>query len=118
MKAEEIREILYNIPFDKSKFGSYENHIRDEYKFHVRFDMSGLGFESIKVNQNILLLFAEYGLFEGFDILHLGFYKGIVTLHYRYDLRDLNNNFIHEINLSGYTTCEIIAEIFKINRFF
>ena len=117
MKAEQIREILYNTPFDELKFGKHENHQRLGKKFHIRFDMSGFDHEgklgATEINTNILLLFARYGIFDGFEFLVLKFYKGTPIIYYSFDRDD--TTYVEQ-GLSGYTTCEIIERIYQLKK--
>lgn len=112
MKANEIREYLENIPFDELKFGPYENHQRLGKKFHLRFEMSGFDekkITSIEINNNILLLFAKFGIYKNCDYLFISFHKGTPYIHFK-KINELEHNLID--SLSGYTTCEIIEQIF------
>ena len=117
MKAEQIREILYNTSFDELKFGKHENHERLGKKFHIRFDMSGFDYDgklgATEINTNILLLFAKHGIFNGFEFLVLKFWKGTPTIYY---LKKGSNRTYIEEGLSGYTTCEIIEKIYQLQK--
>ena len=61
-------------------------------------------------NQKVLNVFAEYGIYNYTDYLFLDFYKGIPTLYLRYFQTDENLEF----DFGGYTSSEIIYEIFKL----
>jgi hypothetical protein len=117
MKAEQIREILYNTPFNELKFGKYENHIRENQIFHVRFDMSGFDNEgklgATEINTNIILLFAKHGIYQNFEFLVLKFWKGSPTIYYSYKNND--TTYIEE-GLQGFTTCEIIERIYQLQK--
>jgi hypothetical protein len=112
MNINEIREYLKSIPFDESKFGLKSRHEREGRDFHIRFEMSGYNFDELnasEINTNILLLFAKFGIYDYSDFLYLDFYKGTGTLYYKIKW----NHDLIEVDYDGYTTCEIIEDIFK-----
>lgn len=81
-------------------------------KEHRRFEMSGyedtVG-ECTKFNLAILNEFADVGIYDYTSYLFLDFYKGNGTLYFQYFGESENQ----EIELSGYTTTQIIYAIFE-----
>ena len=82
-------------------------------KEHLRFEMSGLDIDSVSRNMNILNRFEYLGIYDCVDCLFLKFHKGTprVTIQYRYD------DECHWYEFPGFTTTEIIYEIFKLTIF-
>ena len=82
-------------------------------KEHLRFEMSGLDIDSVSRNMNILNRFEYLGIYDCVDCLFLNFRKGTprVTIQYRYD------DECHWYEFPGFTTTEIIYEIFKLTIF-
>lgn len=82
-------------------------------KEHLRFEMSGLDIDSVSRNMNILNRFEYLGIYDCVDCLFLKFHKGIpkVTIQYR------NDDECHWYEFPGFTTTEIIYEIFKLTIF-
>lgn len=81
-------------------------------KEHRRFEMSGYEDhpgDCTLQNLDIVNLFADLGIYNYTSYLFLDFHKGDGTLYLKYFWE--NENL--EINLGGYTTVEIINEIFK-----
>jgi len=80
-------------------------------KEHRRFEMSGYESETgqyTKHNLEIVNEFADLGIYDYTSYLFLDFYKGHGTLYLKY----FNDNENLEFELGGYTTTEIIYEIF------
>lgn len=84
---------------------------------HRRFEMSG--YESVTgqntlFNQAILNEFADLGIYNYTHYLVLDFFKGMPFIYLKY-WNDVQNLEFDEF--SGYTTSEIIYEIFKLTIF-
>ena len=99
------------------KFKGIEDNLRHvdsdlfQDKEHRRFNMSGYESktgECVKHNLSILNSFAYLGIYDFTSYLFLDFYKGNPTLYLKYFYEKKNLEF----NYSGYTTTEIIYEVF------
>jgi hypothetical protein len=80
-------------------------------KLHKRFDMSGYDGGTGSATKNtfdILNIFSYLGIYDYTHYLVLDFYKGGVYLYFQ----DWLSKESHELELHGYTTTEIIYEIF------
>lgn len=79
---------------------------------HKRFDMSGFDHGSpgsaVRKSFNILDIFSYLGIYSYTTYLCLDFRKGGVYLYFQ----DWPSEESHELELHGYTTTEIIYEIF------
>lgn len=85
-------------------------------KFKHRFEMSGYENKTGETtigNLNIINKFASLGIYDYTHYLYLDFYKGTPTLYLKYWGSDKNEEF----EFSGFTTSEIIYEIFKLTIF-
>jgi hypothetical protein len=79
-----------------------------------RFNFSGYEKntgECTKLNQTILNIFSDLGIYDYTEYLFLDFYKGTPTLYLKYFEPDSENI---QFEYSGYSTSEIILEIFKL----
>jgi len=88
----------------------------DFKKDHRRFDMSGYEDktgECTVFNTAILNEFADLGIYDYTAYLFLDFYQGTPTLYLKYWCQSDNLEF----NFGGYTTSEIIYEIFGLTIF-
>ena len=86
--------------------------------WHLRFEMSGYEKEKGECtlhNQRILNKFAFLGIYDYTNYLFLDFYKGCGTLWLKYFQGEENYN--NEVDLCGFTTSEIIYEIFELTIF-
>jgi len=98
-------------------FSEISKHLRGDClellkKEHKRFEMSGYEGktgECTVSNINILNEFAYLGIYDYTTYLFLDFYKGTPTLYYQYWGSTSNE----EEDFGGYTTTELIYEIFK-----
>jgi hypothetical protein len=82
-------------------------------KGDLHFDFSGYEVENGNCtihNKKVLDVFAKYGIYNYTDYLFLDFYKGLPTLYLRYFQKDENLEF----NFGGYTSSEIIYEVFNL----
>ena len=82
----------------------------------LRFEFSGYENrtgECTVHNINILNRFSSYGIYDYTDYLFLDFYKGTPTIYLKY----FNSSENLEFTLDGYSTSEIIYEIFKLTLF-
>ena len=80
-------------------------------KEHRRFEMSGYESETGQCtthNLEIVNEFANLGIYDYTNYLFLDFYKGHGTLYLKY----FNDNESLEFELGGFTTSEIVYEIF------
>ena len=80
-----------------------------------RFDMTGYDRETGDCtlnNTEIVNLFSSLGIYDYTKYLFLDFYKGDGTLYFNYFFQHQPEDKL-EIDLSGYTTTEIIYEIFQ-----
>lgn len=82
-------------------------------KEHLRFEMSGLDDDSVSRNMNILNRFEYLGIYDCVSCLFLKFHKGIPMLTIQY----WDNDEFYRNEYNGYTTTEIIYEIFKLTIF-
>ncbi|WP_455674359.1 hypothetical protein [Phocaeicola sp.] len=83
---------------------------------HRKFNMSGYESktgECTVSNTAILNEFADLGIYDYTDYLFLDFYKGTPTVYLKYWGEEKNLEF----NFDGYTTSEIIYEVFKLTIF-
>lgn len=88
----------------------------DFKKEHRRFEMSGYESKTGQCtifNAAVLNEFAGLGIYDYTSYLFLDFYKGTPTLYLKYFWEE--ENLIFEFN--GYTTSEIIYEIFQLTIF-
>jgi len=79
-----------------------------------RFEMSGFEArtgECTLHNQEVLNVFAKYGLYDYTEYLFLDFYKGHPTLYLRYWRSEEHLVLDH---MEGWTTSQIILEILKL----
>ena len=117
--TEELKKMTQDqvLDFIREKLGfTGTNYDIEGRKIHKRFEMSG--YESCTGqctihNLSILNEFAYLGIYDYTEYLTLDFYKGNATLYLKYFNQDKNI----EYDLSGYTTSEIIHEIFKLTIF-
>lgn len=126
MKTEELKNktkeevldfIRERLAFDKS-ISRQLRYIDIKYfeKEHRRFNMSGCEGatgENTVFNQSILNEFANLGIYNYTSYLFLDFVKGSATLYLKYFYENENLEF----DLSGYTSTEIIYEIFRLTIF-
>ena len=100
----------------------------DEIKMYIRgvkgedrFEMSGYNIIDTNVeihNRSILDKFAFLGIYDYTNFLYLDFFKGTVTLFYRYFRYSFEEDVIvNAIDLTGYSTTEIIYKIFELTIF-
>ena len=83
-------------------------------KGDLHFEFSGYETENGNCtihNKKVLDVFAKYGIYNYTDYLFLDFYKGIPTLYLRYFQKDENLEF----DFGGYTSSEIIYEVFNVD---
>jgi len=77
----------------------------------LRFDMSGYynnkKGDIVVMNDNILKIFADEGIYDYTTFLYLDFYKGLPQLYLQY----WNEKIVRKYEFCGYTTTEIIFEI-------
>ncbi|MCF8339736.1 MAG: hypothetical protein K9I82_02085 [Chitinophagaceae bacterium] len=112
------KEEVHNYIRKRLKLKGVDGHLRhvdsDLFldKEHKRFDMSGYDEsekgECVKHNLSILNLFAYLGIYDFTSYLFLDFYKGTPTIYLKYFYEDENM----EYDYGGYTTTEIIYEVF------
>jgi hypothetical protein len=106
-----IDSIIKNLQDKKDALKTIRFYLTEEGE-RKRFDMSGYDSEktgdSTTKNMDVLNTFAFLGIYDYTHYLFLDFYKGTPTLYMRYfnDSEDLAFEF------SGYTTSEIIYEVF------
>lgn len=103
MKVEELKTMTKDkiIKFIRNKKGD------------LHFDFSGYEDKTGECtihNQNVLNVFAELGIYNFTSYLFLDFYKGTPTLYLRYWESDEDLEF----KFDGYSTSEIIYEIFNL----
>ena len=82
-------------------------------KGDLHFEFSGYETETGQCtihNQKVLNVFAEYGIYNFTSYLFLDFYKGCPTVYLKY--WDSNEHL--EQSFYGYSSSEIIYEIFKL----
>ena len=100
-KAETIRFIRGSLTKDGKK---------------LKFEMSGyddpFGVPCTVHNQKILNVFAYLGLYDYTNFLFLDFYKGNSSVYLRY--WDSDEFYVDKDFTSGFSTSEIIYEIFKL----
>lgn len=100
-KAETIRFIRGSLTKDGKK---------------LKFQMSGyddpFGVPCTVHNQKILNVFAYLGLYDYTNFLFLDFYKGNSSVYLRY--WDSDEFYVDENFTQGFSTSEIIYEIFKL----
>lgn len=88
------------------------NFIREK-KGDLHFEFSGYESKTGECtihNQKVLNVFAEYGIYNYTKYLFLDFYKGCPTVYLQY--WDSNEHVEH--SFFGYSSSEIIYEIFKL----
>lgn len=111
-KNEVLEFIRERLSFN-SKIASQLRNLDKEIfkKEHRRFEMSGYETESgqcTKHNLEIVNEFADLGIYDYTNYLFLDFYKGHGILYLQYS----NGGENLEFEFGGYTTSEIIYEIF------
>jgi hypothetical protein len=82
-------------------------------KGDLHFEFSGYESETGECtihNKKVLDVFAKYGIYNYTDYLFLDFHKGVPTLYLRYFQKFENLEF----DFGGYTSSEIIYEIFNL----
>ena len=119
---EYIRQILTdNTPsyqiLPNSEFICDSSFQFEHRKNRLRFEMDTLHdekSEDVEKNQFIIDLFQNLGIYNYTHYLNLKFHKGNPIISYRYygDFNEYENN-----DFGGYTTSEIIYEIFKLTIF-
>lgn len=108
LKAMDKEAVL---DFIRLRLGFSEDTQKD-IRNHMRFEMSGYESETGECtlwNQSLVNRFADLGIYDSVSYLFLDFYKGQPTLYYQHWTSPLNK----EMEMSGYTTSEIIYEILK-----
>lgn len=103
MKTEQIKKMTKD---------EIINFIREK-KGKLHFDFSGYEDKTGDCtihNQKVLNVFAKYGIYNYTHYLFLDFYKGCPTVYLRYFNTDENLEF----DFGGYTSSEIIYEIFNL----
>ena len=92
--------------FDMS---GYDNFFTDQDRPY-----NGLG-TCVKHNTKVLQTFAHLGIYDTTHFLYLDFYKGIPTLYWM----DWGSDKLNTTDdaMSGYSTSEIIYEVFKVTIF-
>jgi len=109
LKTKSKNEVLTFIR-ETLKFPSlYKQSIISENPPHLRFDMTGY---SVGNNNAILGKFEFLGIYDGVDYLFIKFHKGTPEIYIGCN----DENLLFD-NWSGYTTSEIIYEIFKLTIF-
>ena len=110
---EEILDFIRKRLAFSEKIQSQLRHVNEDdfKKEHRRFNMSG-EYDTV-FNTAILNEFADLGIYDYTSYLFLNFHKGNPTLYIKY----LNEGNNLEFDFSGYTTSEIIYEIFKLTIF-
>jgi hypothetical protein len=119
-----IRDVLVKNtpPYQITESAEFEDEDGDEYwelreKSRLRFDMGVLFDEvskGVEKNQFIIDLFKNLGIYNYTSKFSLKFHKGCPFINYVY-----YNEFLEHENdvLGGYTTSELIYEIFKLTIF-
>ena len=82
---------------------------------HLRSDFGGLkpmitGESAFIINNNILMLFKDCGLYDNYLILYMRAYKGGADILYE---TIKGNSALVEMDVSGYGTVEIIIKVLK-----
>lgn len=99
-EEDQLDFIRLKLAYDPNTFG---------LKVHRKFEMSGYGENCTSFNSAILNVFEYLGIYNFTKYLFLDFYKGTPTLYFK----RWEDEEAFEINLDGYSTTEIILEIFK-----
>ena len=86
------------------------NRLLDDEDTHLRFDMSGYG-DARKLNQDILALFEDYGIYDSTQYLYLDTHKGIVSLFYHMWENNNDEKRTGYMDLSGMGTRDILEII-------
>lgn len=112
--------------FTEGQIEDLRNMVRERLTFgsrRLRFEMSGYDVENVgncvSVNSEILLKFADLGIYNTTRFMVLDFYKGCgVFIYSPWDEYDENfRNIVYSEELGGLTTTEIIVRIIEITLF-